>query len=198
MVRTFCSTQGVPIPLDQEDVKLIEGVSLNSLQPSTRVSYGAGLLAFHIFCNSKKIDEDLRAPVNLAILQSFVARMAGIYSVSTISGYMAAIQAWHIIHGIVWAVDGPELGAIVKGAQKMAPKKSERQKQELATIKYIKKIIQHLLKTNNLDITVWACLTTAFWGAARLGEVTVPNLSAFDPKIHVKSPTWGRVSTIKV
>ena len=85
-VRTFCSTQGVLIPLNQEDVELIEGVSLNSLQPSTRASYGAGLLAFHIFCDSKKMDKDLRAPVNLAILQSFVARMAGIYSTLTISG----------------------------------------------------------------------------------------------------------------
>ena len=34
MVRMFCSTQGVPIPLDQEDIELIKGVSLNSLQPS--------------------------------------------------------------------------------------------------------------------------------------------------------------------
>ena len=30
------------------------------------------------------------------------------------------------------------------------------------------------------------CLTTAFWGTARLGEVTVPTLDGFDPKIHVK------------
>ena len=124
--------------------------------------------------------------------------MAGIYSALTISGYVAAIRTWHIIHGIVWVVDGPELGAIVKGTQKMAPKESERQKQELATIKYVEKIIQYLSKTNNLDVAVWAYLTTVFWGAARLGEVTVPNLSASDPKIHVKSPTWGRVSTIKV
>ena len=62
---------------------------------------------------------------------------------------------------------------IVKGAQKMAPKESERQKRELVTIKYIRKIIQHLSKTNNLNIAVVACLTRAFWGAARLGEVTV-------------------------
>ena len=36
-----------------------------------------------------------------------------------------------------------------------------------------------------------ACLTTAFWGAARLGEVMVPNLSAFDPKIHMKRSDLG-------
>ena len=117
--------------------------------------------------------------------------MAGIYSASTISGYVAAIQAWHVIHGIAWEVDGPELSTIVKGAQKMAPKELERQKREPVTIEYIEKIIQHLSKTNNLDVAVVACLTTAFWGAARLGEVTVPNLSAFDPKIHTKRSNLG-------
>jgi hypothetical protein len=33
---------------------------------------------------------------------------------------------------------------------------------------------------------VHACLTTAFWGTARLGEVTVPKLNAFKPHIHIK------------
>jgi hypothetical protein len=36
------------------------------------------------------------------------------------------------------------------------------------------------------DATVLACLTIAFWGAARLGEVTVPNLKGFDPALHAK------------
>ena len=31
-----------------------------------------------------------------------------------------------------------------------------------------------------------ACLTTAFWGTARLGEVTVPKLDGFDPSVHIK------------
>ena len=73
----------------------------------------------------------------------------------------------------------------------MALKESERQKQEPVTIEYIKKIIQHLSKTNNLDVAVVACLTTAFWGAARIGEVMVPNLSTFDPKIHTKRLDLG-------
>ena len=38
---------------------------------------------------------------------------------------------------------------------------------------------------------VLACLTTTFWGAARLGEVTVPNLSAFDPRRHIKRSDLG-------
>ena len=146
-----------PTPLSQEDFELIEGVSLKSLQPSTRASYGAGLLAFHIYCDLKRVDESLRAPVDLTILQSFIAKMAGIYSASTISGYVAAIQAWHIIHGIAWTVDGPSLNTIIKGAQRMAPKESVRQKREPVTIEYIEKISQHLSKTSSLDVAVLAC-----------------------------------------
>ena len=93
MARASQNVQGNPTPLSQEDIELIEGVSLNALQPSTWASYGAGLLAFHIFCDLKKVDENLRAPVDLTILQLFIARMAGIYSTSTISGYVAAICA---------------------------------------------------------------------------------------------------------
>ena len=166
-------------------------MSLNSLQPSTRASYGAGLLAFHIFCDSKKIDENLRAPVDLIILQSFVARMAGIYSASTISGYVAAVWAWHVIHSVAWTVDGPGLNAIMKGAQKMAPRESERQKREPITTEYIERVSQQLSKTNSLDVAVFACLTTTFWAAARLGETTVPNLLAFDPKRHIKRSDLG-------
>ena len=73
---------------------------------------------------------------------------------STISRYVAVIRAWHIIHGIAWVVDGPELGTIVKGAQKMAPKESEQQKREPAIIEYIEQVIQHLSMANNLDVAV--------------------------------------------
>ena len=89
--RSSNDAQGNPTPLDQIDMDLIEGVSLNSLQPSTRASYGVGLLAFHVFCDLKKVDENLRAPVDPIILQSFIVRMAGIYSASTISGYVTVI-----------------------------------------------------------------------------------------------------------
>ena len=80
---------------------------------------------------------------------------------------------------------------IMKGAQKMAPKESERQKREPVTIEYIERVAQHLSESNNLNVAVLACLTTVFWAAARLGEVTVPNLSAFDPKTHVKWSDLG-------
>lgn len=178
--------------MDQRDLERIERVSLNSLKLATRTTYGAGLLAFHKFCDWKEVTEDLRAPVAPIILKTFVSRMAGIYSASAITNYVAAIRAWHVIHGVAWTVEGPEFNAIMKGAKQMAPKSSTRRKREPMTVEYIETIHAHLSETNPLDIAVFACLTVAFWSTARLGELTVKNLSSFDPGVNVKRSDLGK------
>lgn len=169
-----------------QDLRRIEEVALNSLQPTTQAAYGTGLLAFHVFCDSRNIAENMRAPVSDLILKSFVSRLAGIYSASAITNYVAAVRAWHIVHGVVWKVESLELDAVIKGAKLMAPPASSRQKREPITVEYIEKVYAHLSKTDPLDVAVFACLTSAFWATARLGEVTVKNLKAFDPKVHVE------------
>ena len=184
--RAVLVSDGGVTTLDGNDLERIKEVALNSLQPSTRATYGAGLLAFHVFCTAKDIAERLRAPVSSIILQSFVARMAGIYSASAITNYVSGIRAWHLIHGIPWSVGGPELDTIVKGAKNMAPKSSTRKKRAAITVEYIQNVHLQLSATEPLDVAAFACLTSAFWATARLGELTVKNLSAFDPKIHVK------------
>ena len=65
--QTATDSQEKPIPLTQQDLKCIEGVALNSLQPGTQASYRTGLLAFHVFCNHKKISEEMRAPVDVLV-----------------------------------------------------------------------------------------------------------------------------------
>ena len=177
--------------LGQQDLELIAGVSLNSLQPTTQASYRSGLLAFHVFCDRKKITEELRAPVDTLIMKSFVATLAGIYSATTISNYTSAIRAWHIVHGISWDIGDPEMNAIIKGTKQMAPRSSTREKRKPMTKSYIEKLRMHFRDNNHLDVAVFSCLTTAFWSTARLREVTVQNLSAFDPEIHVKRSDVG-------
>ena len=148
-------------------------MSLNSLQISTRATYGTGLLAFHVFCDSKDVAEDLRAPVADLVFKSFVSKLAGIYSSSAITNYVAAVRAWHVIHGVAWKVEGLELSTIIKGAKCMAPRASKRRKRAPITVEYVEKISMHLSDTEPLDVAVFACLTSAFWLAARLGELTV-------------------------
>ena len=59
------------------------------------------------------------------------------------------------------------------------------------TVKYIEKLSTVFSTMNPLDVAVFACLTSAFWSTARLGELTVKNLTAFDPKVHVKRSNLG-------
>ena len=204
--RNNLDAQGRPTVLLRQDLEKIEGVSLNSLQPATQAAYGSGLLAFHVFCDQKKIPEDLRAPVNGLILKSFVATLAGIYSAAAISNYTAAVRAWHFVHGIEWNIGDPEMDAIIKGAKQMAPQKSTRKKREPITTEIIEKIRPHFSDNTPLDVAVFACLTSAFWSTARLGELTVPNLLAFAPESHVKRSDLGestdrnglRTTTIRI
>src|SRR5882762_8597752 len=58
--RSAVDAQGRPVPLSLQDLEQIGGVTLNSLQPATQASYSSGLLTFHVFCDQKKIPEDLR------------------------------------------------------------------------------------------------------------------------------------------
>jgi hypothetical protein len=148
-------------------------------------------LVFHVFCDQKGVAEDLRAPVDGIILKSFVSTLAGIYSATAITNYIAAVRAWHIIHGVAWNVGGPEMESIVKGAKAMAPPSLTKAKRDPMTVDYIEKLRPHFSDTNPLDVAVFACLTSAFWATARIGELTVRNLSAFDPKVHVKRSDLG-------
>lgn len=53
------------------------------------------------------------------------------------------------------------------------------------TLKHLKTICNKLLNSPK-NVAIQACLTTAFWGTAWLGEVTVLRLNAFNPNIHIK------------
>ena len=61
------------------------------------------------------------------VLKSFIARLAGIYSASTITNYIAAVRAWQIIHGAAWTAGGLEIEAH-QSAKNMAPRDSTPQK----------------------------------------------------------------------
>jgi hypothetical protein len=166
-------------------------VSLKALQPATQAAYGSGLLAFHVYCDHKEISEEMRAPVDSLVMKGFVATLAGIYSAAAITNYVAAVRAWHIVHGMAWEIGGPEMDTIIKGAKSMAPRTSTREERAPMTVEYIAKIRPHFSDSDPRDVAVFACLTAAFWATARLGELTVKNLTAFNPEEHVKRSDLG-------
>ena len=184
--RNVLDEEGQPTNISEDDLQRISEVLKDAYAPNTRCTYGTGLLVFHIFCDKRNIEEKHRAPVHHTVLASFISTLAGTYGGSSIRNYVYGIRAWHLIHGIRWSVNEDELDALFAAGKKIAPKESRKEQKKPWTLEYLSNICSHLDLDDPKDAAILACVTTAFWGTARLGEVTVPKLSGFDPARHVK------------
>ena len=82
------------------DVKQIFDVMSNAWASSTRESYSARILVYHVYCDVEDIPEESRASTNQHTITAFITSLAGSYSGSTISNYVHGIRTWHILHGL--------------------------------------------------------------------------------------------------
>ena len=165
--------------------RIIEAI-VSSYAQGTRESYGAGLLVFHVFCDARGVAEEQRAPASQVLLLAFIANCVGIYAGPTVRNYVAGVHAWHTLHGAAWAMGEDELKALLKGADRRAPPGSKRPKRHPVLVAFLAAAKGKLHLDEPLDAAVWACITTVFFAAARLGEFTLSNLTAFQAALHVK------------
>ncbi|KAJ4493154.1 hypothetical protein C8J55DRAFT_586330 [Lentinula edodes] len=163
----------------------VNGHPLDVVRVCTLETYASGLLAFHVFCDSRKIPELQRAPCSLDLLQSWIATMAGHYAGTLVKNYVHGVRAWHIIHGIEWKINKAPIDAMIQGAERLQPERSKRKKRLPFTISYIESILTGLDPNDPFDAACGGCLTTSFYCAARVGELTVPNLRDFSASNHV-------------
>ncbi|KAF8546229.1 hypothetical protein OG21DRAFT_1427676 [Imleria badia] len=181
-----CTAGNSQMTLSDSDIQRIYNVISHAWANSTKETYGSGLLAFHIFCDSKGIPEPQRAPADAPIIAAFISTLAGSYSGSAIANYVSGIRAWHTIHGLDWSINDNKANALLKAASSLAPPRSKRAPREPYTVDTLLVIRCHLDLASPLHAAVFACLTTAFYTTARTGELTVKTLHAFDPLIHIK------------
>ncbi|KAF8812614.1 hypothetical protein BYT27DRAFT_7086816 [Phlegmacium glaucopus] len=174
------------IEVTEADLDRVITVINSSWKPSTREAYGAGLLVFHVFCNQRNIPESQRCPADPLLMLTFISSCAGSYSGKTLANYFYAIHAWHILHGAPWRMNTAEMKAALDGATLIAPPSSKRPKWIPLTVAVGILRVRLLNLTKPLDAAVYACLTTTFYSAARLGEFTVSALKAFNPVHHIK------------
>jgi len=104
-----------------------------SWAPGTRETYGAGLLVYQVFCDSRDIPESQRCPASTALLLTFISTCAGSYSGSAAANYIFGVCTWHTLHGATWAISKVEVTAALDGAAKFAPASSKRPKRLLFT-----------------------------------------------------------------
>jgi hypothetical protein len=175
---------------------VVSTVITNAWSEGTRETYGSGILHFHVFCDKQGIAEQQRAPASTVVIAAFISALAGLYAAATIRNYVFGVRAWHILHGIPWQMNQDEVDALLKAAQVLTPATSKKKKREPWMEDYISTVRSMLDLTDPLHVAVYACLTTTFYSAARLGEFVVKSLTAFNPQLHVK-PSDVRQETDK-
>lgn len=77
-------------------------VLLVSIEPKTWENYGAGLLHFHQFCNSRNVPESHRMLASDNLLALFISSWAGKVMASTIENWISGLHFWHNMHGALW------------------------------------------------------------------------------------------------
>lgn len=171
-----------------QDEERLRNLLVLGWDESTLSTYGSGLLVFHVFCDSRAISDDQRTPTSCDLLATFISSLAGSYSRTAVSNYISGVRAWHLLHRISWEVNEAELEILLRACAKTAPTSSKRAKRAPWTPEIIERIHAKLDLTKHLHVAVYACLTSTFYAAARLGELTVPNLLDFNPAKHPQPP----------
>ena len=189
-LRLWSPTSHAPVPdgtpaISEAERERVKEIMLHAWEEDTCVSYGAGLLMWHCFCDEKGISKEARAPATQALISMFVAHLAVAYSGRTISGYLSGVRAWHTLHGLPWVLKNCEMDAMLRAANKLTPSSSKRKKRCPYTPNFILVVRSHLDLDKPLDAAVFACLTTCFYASARLGEFTTRTINAFSPSAHV-------------
>lgn len=182
------------VALSEEEIRRIFNVMANAWSQLTHEAYSSGLLVWHVHCDKKSVPESLHAPAHQSHIASFVASLAGSYSGSTISNYLYGLRAWHLLHSVEWKLNVIEMETLLKGAARLAPDSSKRKPRQPYMPDFMTKIGEHLDLTLPFDASVFACLMDGFYSVVRIGELTVPRLSAFDPAKHV-TPANLRIET---
>ncbi|KAF9020127.1 hypothetical protein BDZ89DRAFT_958593 [Hymenopellis radicata] len=86
--RTFTDLNGRPIDLPNEFIDHVQQVLVHGYAESTLETYASGLLAFHVFCDSRRIPEDQRAPASPDLISAWISTMAGAYAGASVKNYI--------------------------------------------------------------------------------------------------------------
>ena len=163
----------------------MKAVTLQGWAESTRATYGAGLLVYHVFCDSREVPEREHAPARAALVASFISALAGSLLGKAIHNYVYSIWAWHTLYGLPWVLHEEQIATMLKGAAKLVPPALKQDKRKPVTIEMISRIKNTLDQTNPFNAAFFACLTTIFYTAAQVGEFTTQRLDTFNPAEHI-------------
>jgi hypothetical protein len=158
------------LPLN--DVLQLFNVMLISIETKTRENYGAGLLQFHQFCDSRHIPESRRMPVLDFLLAAFIASWARKVAATTAQNWLAGLHFWHNLHGAPW-FGHSILRSASAGLAKVVPDSSKRPRCPPVTLEHMHTLFRGLDLSNAFDASVLAVACTVFWSCCRYVQCTL-------------------------
>ena len=156
--------------------------------PSTRRTYQCGIRKFTNFCIS--YDYDI-LPVSQDTLCLFVAHLANEgYSHQTIKTYLAAVRYLQVINNLmpVPLSSMHKLQLVIAGTRRRLPLLVDSRRQRLPITTSILREIKAswLERAQEFNvILLWAVCCTGFFDFFRMGELTVPSPTSYDPNLHL-------------
>ena len=141
---------GSSVTSEAECERMME-IMLHAWEENTHVSYSAGLLMWHCFCNKKGTSEEARAPAMQALLSMFVAHLATAYSGRTITRYLSGVRVWHVLHGLPWVLKNCKMDTMLQAANKLTPSALKKKKRCPYTPDFILAVCSHLDLDKPLD-----------------------------------------------
>jgi hypothetical protein len=185
------SRLGLMLAAHPSNLAQLDKLTESSLKSSTLSTYGSGLAHWIAWCDQRGLSENHRLPASSLHLSLFLAYMSLSHSKSVISNTMTALRHWHELHNLKWEGDIPYIRKVRHAAILAAPS-SVRPPRPPVTTSHLSTLRDGLDFRNSFDSAVFAVACTTFWGVWRLGELTVPSLSSFDPQFHVTRGTRVR------
>ena len=123
--------------------------------------YGAGLLVYHIFCDSHNISENDRGPASPLLIIAFISSYAGAYAGGTLANYVFTVRVWHVLNGLAWSMDDTQVRAALTGAAILAPPASRQPKRVPITVGLMEHIFNKLNFSDLLDAAVAVIVSLA-------------------------------------
>ena len=169
---------------------IVQGFLDNSLAPSTRLTYRQGTTQYQRFCTKFNVSPPY--PLSESTLCSFAAYLATInLCPQTIKTYLSAIKHTHIMLGFPdpsTSINASTLKLVQRGIARHHSQLEAPARTRLPITPDILRQVKSLWQPHQYEfnyIMLWASLCTAFFGFCRLGEITAPSSSSFNPKEHL-------------
>lgn len=161
--------------------------------------YNSAVTKLLRFVEVKRLDKESILPISVSTLKNFIVWLSRkqeqnacddeSVSASTIKAYLAGIKAWHLFHEASFPREADAaVSGLLKASRKIeAEFKDKDKKRPPVLVSHFPILLEELRDKGELGRAVLAIALTAFWGAARLGEL----ISDDEEK---RLPTWGDVT----